>query len=114
MKEIKAFVQPFMLQHVCEALDAIPDLPGMTISTVSGWGRTRAKGAKGKAVEHAGHRFVEKTKLEIVVDDAMAQKVVDVIVAASRTGNIGDGKIFICDVSAAVRIRTGERGESAL
>lgn len=113
MKEIKAFIQPFMLQHVCDALDAIPDLPGMTVSTVSGWGRTRAKGVA-KTVDHAGHRFVEKTKLEIVVDDAKVEQVLAAIVGAGRTGNLGDGKIFVYDVGDALRIRTGERGETAL
>lgn len=114
MKEIKALIQPFMLQHVCDALDAIPGLPGITLSTVSGWGRTRANGAKGKTVHLAGHRFVEKTKLEIVVEDALVQQVVAAIVAAAHTGNVGDGKIFVSEVGDAVRIRTGERGENAL
>ena len=113
MKEIKAIIQPFMLQRVCEALDAIPDLPGLTVSKVSGWGRTRAKGAV-SSVEHAGHRFVEKTKLEIVVDDAKVQQVIATIVAAARTGNVGDGKIFVYDVNDAVRIRTGDSGEGAV
>lgn len=113
MKEIKAIIQPFMLQRVCEALDAIPDLPGLTVSTVSGWGRTRAKGST-NSVEHGGHRFIQKTKLEVVVDDAKVQQVVATILAAARTGNIGDGKIFVYQVDDAIRIRTGDRGEEAV
>jgi nitrogen regulatory protein PII len=113
MKEIKAFVQPFMLQHVLDALAAFDDLPGVTISPVAGWGRTKARNAA-HAVREAGHALARKSKLEVVVSDDMVDRVVDAIVRAAHTGNPGDGKVFVSAVDGAVRIRTGERDAAAL
>jgi len=113
MKEIKAIIQPYMLQDVCDALLQIEDLPGLTVSHVLGFGKTRAT----EAIETerlAERSFAKKTKVEIVVQDSAAQKVVDIIAVAARTGKVGDGKIFVCDVEDAVRIRTGERGAAAV
>jgi len=112
MKEIKAIIQPFMLDRVLHALAAIDKLPGVTVSPVTGWGRTRGEGAS-DAVQEGGHRLAKKTKLEIVVSDALAPEVTEAIAASARTGNIGDGKIFVADVEAAIKIRNGERSEEA-
>jgi len=113
MKEIKAIIQPFMLSRVCEALGRIEGLPGLTVSTVMGWGKTRAVGAR-DTVQEAGHTFARKTKVEVVVPSALADEVVDAIAKAAHTGNVGDGKIFIHDLSGVVKIRTGERDEVAI
>jgi nitrogen regulatory protein P-II 1 len=108
MKEIKAIFQPFMVESVLRALDAAGDLPGITLSEVRGWGTTREADPPGVALDD-GHAFASKTKLEIVVSDEMAPRVVETIVKAARTGNPGDGKIFVYDVAGVVKIRTGER-----
>lgn len=113
MKEIKAIVQPFMLEHVLDALRAIDGLPGLTMSQVNGWGKAKATGAIG-AIQEAGHAFVPKTKLEIVVPDAMVEPVVNAIARAAHTGRVGDGKIFVYDVADVIKIRTGEHGTSAI
>ena len=113
MKEIKAIIQPFMLEKVCDALSQIPDLPGLTVSQVVGWGKARAANAKDTLVE-AGRTFARKTKIEVVVSTSLADQVVAAIAGAAHTGNAGDGKIFIYDLSEVVKIRTGERGEAAI
>jgi nitrogen regulatory protein P-II 1 len=113
MKEIKAIVQPFMLEHVLDALAGVQDLPGVTISQVMGWGKSRALDTD-KPVHEAGHAFAPKSKLEIVVPSAMADRVVEIILQAARTGNPGDGKVFVYDLADVVKIRTGEHGESAI
>lgn len=112
MHEIKAIIQPFMLVHVIDALKEIPDMPGLTISEVKGFGRSRAN------VPHStiewGITVVMKVKLEMVVSDAMVDVVVNTIQKHAHTGNAGDGKIFVYPVSRIVKIRTNESGESAL
>jgi nitrogen regulatory protein PII len=113
MKEIKAIVQPFMIEKVLSALDAMEDLPGVTISEIMGWGRLPERRQQHDAI-HAGHGLSKKVKLEIVVRDERVQDVVGVIASAARTGNAGDGKIFVHDVGLAVRIRTGESGPNAI
>ncbi|NOZ00890.1 MAG: P-II family nitrogen regulator [Deltaproteobacteria bacterium] len=113
MKEIKAIIQSFMLDKVCDALAEIDGLPGMTVSEVAGWGRTRARGTE-HLVHHSGCRFAKKTKIEIVVKDGMAELVVDSIARSAHTGNVGDGKIFVYEISDALKIRTGHRGEAAV
>lgn len=113
MKEIRAVVQPFMVQHVCDALAAIPGLPGLTISDVHGWGKTRGKGARRARME-GGHAFAEKAQIEIVVPDGLVRTVVDAVVKAARTGAEGDGKVFIRTIDDVVKIRTGETGERAI
>lgn len=112
MKEIKAIIQPFMLEQVLEALSNIA-LPGLTISQVQGWGKSRAASAA-KSVSLGGHKFADRVKIEIVVGDELAPSIADIIAKAARTGNLGDGKIFISDITDAVKIRTDERGEQAL
>lgn len=113
MKEIKAIIQPFMLQHVVDALKQIPDMPGVTVSEVKGYGRGRAENSN-KSVTAWGTSVVPKVKLETVVADTMANEVVQTIQKHAHTGNIGDGKIFVYSVSQVIRIRTDESGEKAL
>ena len=113
MKEVKAIIQPFMLEHVLDALSALDDLPGVTISQILGWGKSRSVDAEHPVYE-AGHAVAAKTKVEIVVPDEWAERVVEAIAQAARTGKPGDGKVFVYDVAEAVKIRTGDRGEPAL
>lgn len=104
MKEIKAIIQPFMAEKVISALAAIEGLPGITVSEVNGFGRTR-----GRTETNSDEpiRRLKKTKLEIVVPDAMVSEVVESIQRHAHTGNLGDGKIFVLPVETAIRIRTG-------
>jgi nitrogen regulatory protein P-II 1 len=113
MREIKAIIQPFMLGKVCDALSQIDGLPGITVSHVMGWGKARAVGATETSME-SGKTFAKKTKLEIVVPEALASTVVKTIAESAHTGNVGDGKIFVYLVSDLVKIRTGESGELAI
>lgn len=113
MKEIKAFIQPYMKSDVLDALEQIDELPGLTISEVSGWGRTRAANVD-KPVHVGPYQFARKIKLEIVVPDHLCETIVAAIEEHARTGKPGDGKLFIYDVGDAVRIRTGERGDKAI
>ncbi len=99
MKEIKAIIQPFMLERVMNALHEIKDLPAVTIST-----------AHGVSVERGAHDQVMKTKLEIMVPDDRVEELVGVIQKAAHTGKPGDGRIFVLPVEETVKIRTGERG----
>ena len=99
MKEIKAIIQPFMLEPVMNALHEIKDLPAVTIST-----------AHGVSVERGAHDQVMKTKLEIMVPDERVEQLIEVIQKAARTGKAGDGRIFVLPVEETVKIRTGERG----
>ncbi|MBK5223197.1 MAG: P-II family nitrogen regulator [Acidimicrobiia bacterium] len=112
MKLITAIIKPFTLDEVKSALMAA-GVVGMTISEVKGFGR---QGGHTETYRGAEYKidFVPKVKVEIVVDDAVADQVVDVIVAAARTDKIGDGKIWVTDVGSLVRIRTGERGADAI
>jgi len=113
MREIKAIIQPFMLDRVLHALAAIDDLPGISVSQVMGWGQARAADS-GQTVVEAGHAFAPMTKLEIVVPAELALRVVDAVVNAARTGRPGDGKVFESDVSRVIRIRTGDEDQAAL
>lgn len=113
MKEMKAIMQPFLVSKVVEALKMIPGLPGVTVSDVRGFGRAQAVGAEDTIADGAVE-YVKKSKLEIVVPDEMAEQVVETIQRNAHTGNPGDGKIFVYRVDDVVRIRTGERGNSAI
>ena len=112
MKEIKAIVQPFMLDKVLEGLHAIEELPGLTVSEVRGYGRTRGRGTDTAADEPI--QYVKKAKIEIVVPDTLLERVVRTIQEHAHTGNVGDGKIFMYPVNDVVRIRTGERGDAGI
>lgn len=112
MKKIEAIIKPFKLDEVKEAL-AKQGIQGMTISEVKGFGRQKGHTELYRGAEYVVD-FLPKVKMEILVEDDRAGLVVDTILAAARTGRIGDGKIFILPMEEAVRIRTGERGDSAL
>ena len=109
MKEIKAIIRPDRLPGVLHALHAMPDLPGVTISTVRGVGRRSPPEAGEQAFDQ-----VEMTKIEIVVSAAIADDVVRAIERAAHTGRVGDGKIFVISVEHAVKIRSGEHDVIAL
>jgi nitrogen regulatory protein P-II 1 len=112
MKEIVAIIKPFKVDDVKDALSEV-GIAGMTITEVKGFGRTG-----GKAEVYRGSAyvvdFVPKVKVEIVVHDELAAQVIDAIEKSAKTGRIGDGKIFVSDISKAVRIRTGETGDKAI
>jgi nitrogen regulatory protein P-II 1 len=112
MKKIEAIIKPFKLDEVKETLTDI-GIVGMTVSEVRGFGRQKGHTELYRGSEYTID-FLPKIKVEIVVADALVSKVVDAIGAAARTGSIGDGKVFVLPVETAVRIRTGERDESAL
>jgi len=113
MKEIKAIIRPFRLLEVTEELHKIEGLPGVTISEIKGFGKSRARNAKDKIV-YEMVEFVPRIKLEVVVQDEMADDVVNVIQKFAHTGNTGDGKIFVIPVEETVKIRTNERGRDAI
>ena len=112
MNEIKAIIQPFMLDKVLDALGQIEGLPGITVSTVRGFGQTRGRAAEAK--DDSTVHYVNKAKIEVVVPDALVETVVHTIQEHAHTGNLGDGKIFVYKVTEVIRIRTGERGEAAI
>ena len=112
MKLVTAIVKPFVLEDVKGALEQIGVL-GMTVSEVQGYGRQRGHTEVYRGAEYAVD-FVPKVRVEVVADDTLADKVVDAIVEAARTGKIGDGKVWTTPVEAIVRVRTGERGVDAI
>lgn len=112
MKEIKAIIQIFMLDKVLDGLREIEDLPGITVSEVRGFGRTRGRSADAAADEPV--QYVKKSKIEVVIPDALVERVVRTIQVHAHTGNLGDGKIFVYEIADAVRIRTGEHGGAAI
>jgi len=112
MKKIEAIIKPFKLDDVKQALAEI-GIRGMTISEVKGYGRQKGHKEIYRGAEYVVD-FIPKVKLEIVVDPDMVDKVLDAILAAANTGEIGDGKIFVLPVEDSVRVRTGERGLDAL
>ncbi len=112
MKKIEAIIRPFRIDDVREALAEI-GVKGMTLTEVKGYGRQKGHTELYRGSEYQID-FLPKIKLEVVVADNLADKVVDTIIKAAKTGQVGDGKIFIYDVQDAVRVRTGESGESAL
>ena len=112
MKKIEAIIKPHRLDEVKEALNAL-GVAGMTVSDVRGYGRQKGHTEVYRGAEYTVD-FVPKVKIEIVVDDSLVASAEEAIVTAARTEKIGDGKVFVIDVEAAVRIRTGERGPEAL
>jgi nitrogen regulatory protein P-II 1 len=113
MKEIKAIIRPSKLLDVVTELEKIDGLPGVTISEIKGFGKSRAKNAKDKVVYEL-IEFIPRIKIEVVVNDEFVNRVVDTIQKYSHTGNTGDGKIFVLDVEDTIKIRTNERGEQAI
>jgi nitrogen regulatory protein P-II 1 len=112
MKKIEAIVKPFLLDDVKEHLLAI-GIQGMTVSDVRGFGRQRGQTERYHGVEYVPELF-PKTKIELLIPDHLAAMVIDTIIAAARTGRLGDGKIFVTPVEEVMRVRTGERGAAAL
>ncbi|MDE3057468.1 MAG: P-II family nitrogen regulator [Bacteroidota bacterium] len=112
MKKIEAIIRPFKLDDVREALSEI-GVKGMTLSEVKGYGRQKGHTEIYRGSEYQID-FLPKIKLEIVVKDSMLDAVVETILKASQTGQVGDGKIFVTTVEEAIRVRTEESGEEAL
>ena len=112
MKKVEAIIRHFKLDEVKEALTE-HGVTGMTITEVRGFGRQKGHTEMYRGTEYEVD-FVPKIKIEAVVSDAMLQPVLDTIIRAAQTGQVGDGKIFVTDLSEAVRIRTGESGEHAI
>lgn len=112
MKKIEAIIKPFKLDEVKDALNEI-GIQGMTVTEVKGFGRQKGHVELYRGAEY-DIAFIPKVKLEIVVSDAMVGKVMATIQDRTKTGKIGDGKIFVSALEQIVRIRTGETGESAI
>jgi nitrogen regulatory protein P-II 1 len=112
MKKIEAILKPFKLEEVREALSQL-GCSGLTVTEVKGFGRQKGHTELYRGAEYSVD-FLPKVKVEVIVTDDLVDKVIDAIVAAARTGKIGDGKIFVMDVSQVVRIRTGETGADAV
>ena len=112
MKLVTAIVKPFKLDEVKSALETLGVL-GLTVSEVRGYGRQKGHTEVYRGAEYTVD-LVPKVRVEILVDDLDADKVVETVVEAARTGKIGDGKVWVTPVEAVVRVRTGERGADAL
>jgi len=112
VKKIEAIIKPFKLDEVKEALHEV-GVSGITVTEAKGFGRQKGHTELYRGAEYVVD-FLPKVKLEVVVDDSLADRVVEAIAAAAQTGRIGDGKIFIMQVEGAVRIRTGERDADAV
>jgi nitrogen regulatory protein P-II 2 len=112
MKIVMAIIKPFKLEEVRDALTAI-GVHGLTVTEVKGYGRQKGHTEIYRGAEYAVS-FLPKLKIEVAVNADAADTVVEAIVAAARTGQIGDGKIFVYDLDSAVRIRTGEKDKDAL
>ena len=112
MKLITAIVKPFKLDEVRESLTAL-GIQGLTVSEVKGFGRQKGQTEIYRGAEYSVN-FLPKVKVEVVVSDDLVTSVVEAIQKSANTGRIGDGKIFVLDVSQAVRIRTGETDADAL
>ena len=112
MKKIEAIIKPFKLEDVKEAL-AEAGITGMTVSDVKGYGRQQGHTELYRGAEYVVD-FLPKTKVEVVVNADLVDKVIEAIVESAKTGKIGDGKIFVSNIESAVRIRTNERDNEAV
>ena len=112
MKKIEAIIKPFKLDEVKEALQEV-GVSGITVTEAKGFGRQKGHTELYRGAEYVVD-FLPKVKLEVVVADSQADRVVEAIANAAQTGRIGDGKIFVMAVESVVRIRTGERNEDAI
>ena len=112
MKKIETIIKPFKLEDLKEGLADV-GVQGMTVSEVKGFGRQKGHSEIYRGAEYTVD-FVPKVKVEIVVEASLVDKVVETILTHSKTGKIGDGKIFVLPVETACRIRTGEQGKDAL
>ena len=112
MKKIEAIIKPFKLEEIKEGLSEL-GVSGMTVSEVKGFGRQKGHSEIYRGAEYTVD-FVPKIKVEVVVEGSMVDKVIKVILAQAKTGQIGDGKIFVRSIDNAYRIRTGEEGSKAI
>ena len=112
MKLVTAIVKPFTLDDVRHAVEAVGVL-GLTVTEVQGYGRQRGHTEVYRGAEYAVE-FVPKVRVEVLVDDEFADRVVEAVIGAARTGKIGDGKVWVSPVEKVIRIRTGERDHDAL
>tara|TARA_B100001105_G_C22284366_1_gene396717 strand:+ start:140 stop:478 length:339 start_codon:yes stop_codon:yes gene_type:complete len=112
MKKVEAIIKPFKLDEVKDKLNEI-GVQGITVTEVKGFGRQKGHTELYRGAEYVVD-FLPKVKMEIVIDDARLEEVVNAIMQAAQTGRIGDGKIFVTNLEEAVRIRTGERGKEAI
>jgi len=112
MKKIEAIIKPFKLDEVREALSEL-GVSGLTVTEVKGFGRQKGHTELYRGAEYVVD-FLPKVKVEVIIPDALVERALESLVRAARTGKIGDGKIFVTDVSQVVRIRTGESGEEAI
>jgi nitrogen regulatory protein P-II 1 len=112
MKKVEVIIKPFKLDDVKEALTSV-GVQGMTVTEVRGFGRQKGHKEIYRGAEYLVD-FLPKIKIEMVVGDGLVDEIIEKVVAAARTGSIGDGKIFVTSVDTVIRIRTGEMGEDAL
>ncbi len=112
MKKVVAIIKAVKLEDVKAALVSV-GVQGMTVSEVKGFGRQKGYGKMPQSTEHPA-QFLPKIKLKVVVPTELVEPVIEKIIAAARTGSVGDGKIFVTSMEAVVRIRTGERDKAAL
>jgi nitrogen regulatory protein P-II 1 len=112
MKKIEAIIKPFKLDEVKDALNAI-GIQGMTVTEVKGFGRQKGHVELYRGAEYE-ISFIPKVKIEAVVADGVAEKVIATIMEKAKTGKIGDGKIFVTKIEDVIRLRTGEKGETAI
>ena len=112
MKKVEAIIKPFKLDEVKDALSKI-GIYGMTVTEVKGFGRQKGHVEVYRGTEYEVN-FIPKIKIEVVVPDAIIDKVISTIIDRAKTGSIGDGKIFLYSLEDVIRIRTGERGEAAI
>lgn len=113
MKEIKAIIREFKLDDVISELHKIEGLPGITISEIKGFGKSKGK-TEGESVDEKLHHLHKKVKLEIVLQNDLVDRIIDTIQRTAHTGNPGDGKIYVTEIINVVKIRTNERGEEAI
>lgn len=112
MKKIEAIIRPHLLENVKDALQSL-GIQGMTISEVKGFGRQKGHTEVYRGSEYK-IEYIPKIKIEVIIDDELAEQAIDAVCKAARTGKFGDGKIFVFNVEEAIRIRTGEHGEHAV
>jgi len=112
MKKVEAIIKPFKLDEVKDALNAI-GIHGMTVTEVKGFGRQKGHVEVYRGTEYEVN-FLPKIKIEVVIPDSIIDKVISTIIDKAKTGNIGDGKIFLYSLEDVIRIRTGDKGEAAI
>ena len=112
MKKIEAIIKPFKLDEVKESLQNI-GIQGLTVTEIKGFGRQKGHTELYRGAEYIVD-FLPKIKIELIVDDSISNQVIDEIIKSSKTGKIGDGKIFVSNIDQAIRIRTGEEGSDAI